>query len=237
MASGAFDGGERPPLRAVIFDMDGVLLDSEPLWQEAEIAVFASVGIALDRSLCVRTMGLRSDELVAYWYARRPWTGPSPEAVERELLRVVTALISRRAERTRGLTEVLRVLAERDVGIALASSSPTAIIAAVLERLALTETFACVHSAEDEPYGKPHPGVYLTTARKLGVAPTACCAIEDSPNGVLAAKAAQMTCVAVPDPAVAADPRFVIADRVAHSLVELDARAWDALGVGAPPPS
>src|SRR5258706_15741318 len=92
----------RPELRAVVFDMDGVLLDSEPLWQEAEIEVFAAVGIALDRGLCRRTMGLRSDEVVAYWSARRPWSTPSPAAVERELLRSVSALIRARAARTEG---------------------------------------------------------------------------------------------------------------------------------------
>jgi len=231
MTSGVRDVEEQPALRAVIFDMDGVLLDSEPLWQEAEIEVFASVGIALDRGLCLRTMGLRSDEVVAYWYGRRPWRAPSPAAVERELLRVVAALIRARAVRKEGLTDALELLTRRDVHLALASSSPYALITAVLERLELTATFACVHSAEEEPQGKPHPGVYLTTARKLGVAPTECCAVEDSLNGVLAAKAARMTCVAVPDAAVAGDPRFAIADRVARSLAEIDVPTWNALGV------
>ena len=235
MRSDPRDGSEQARLHAVIFDMDGGLIDSEPLWQEAEIEVFGSVGIALDQRLCLQTTGLRSDELVAYWYARRPWAAPAPAAVERELLRVVGALIRARAERTAGLDEALRVLATRDVRLALASSSPYAIIGAVLERLALTETFACVYSAEEEPHGKPHPGVYLTAARKLGVAPEACCAIEDSLNGVLAAKAAKMTCVAVPDPGMAGDPRFVIADRVVRSLAALDAGAWDALGLPALP--
>jgi len=222
---------DRPALRAVIFDMDGVLLDSEPLWQEAEIAVFASVGIALERRDCLETMGLRSDEVVAHWHGRRPWASPSLQAVERELLGTVEALIRRRAVRKEGVTEVLRTLARRDVRLALASSSPYALITAVLEALDLADTFACVHSAEQEPFGKPHPGVYLTAAEKVGVAPTACCAIEDSPNGVLAAKAARMTCIAVPDGGVAGDPRFTIADQVVRSLADLDARAWDGLGV------
>src|SRR5437868_9122364 len=124
MARGVRDVDGRAVVRAVIFDMDGVLLDSEPLWQEAEIEVFASVGIALDRGLCRRTMGLRSDEVVAYWYARRPWSTPTPAIVERELLSTVSALIRARAVRTAGLTEVLELLARRDVRLALASSSP-----------------------------------------------------------------------------------------------------------------
>ena len=225
----------RAPIEAVIFDLDGVLIDSEPLWQEAEIEVFASVGIALDRELCRLTMGLRSDEVVAYWGTRRPWTGPSHAEVEGELLRAVAAQIRRRGEPKPGIDGVLRLLGSRNVPVALASSSPYVVIAAALERLALTTAFACVYSAEEEPYGKPHPGVYLTTAAKIGVAPLHCCAIEDSPNGVLAAKAAKMACVAIPDPAVADDPRIKIADRVVATLTDLDAAAWDGLGLGEGP--
>jgi len=203
----------RPRIDTVIFDMDGVLLDSEPLWQRAEIEVFATVGITLDHQRCRETMGLRSDELVAHWYARYPWTGPSLREVEDDVLRTVTRLIRAAAEPKIGLDAVLGVLATRNVRLALASSSPYALITAVLERLGLTETFTCIHSAEEEPYGKPHPGVYLTTARKLEVAPETCCAIEDSLNGVLAAKAARMTCVAVPDVGIASDARLAIADQ------------------------
>jgi sugar-phosphatase len=219
------------PIEAVIFDLDGVLIDSEPLWQDAEIEVFASLGIVLDRELCRQTMGLRCDEVVAYWSARWPWSGRSNAEVEGELLRVVAAHIRRRGEPKPGIAGVLQLLASRGIRVALASSSPYVVIAAALERLGLTTAFACVYSAEEEPYGKPHPGVYLTTAAKLGVAPLHCCAIEDSPNGVLAAKAAKMACIAVPDPTVADDPRIKIADSVVSTLSDLDDAAWDALGL------
>jgi len=219
-----------PTIEAVIFDLDGVLIDSEPLWQDAEIAVFGPLGIALDRELCQLTMGLRSDEVVAYWYARRPWEGPSRAEVEAALLRTVAAHIRERGAAKPGIADVLAVLAPR-VPVALASSSPYAVIEAALERLGLTRAFCCVYSAEEEPYGKPHPGVYLTTAGKIGVAPIHCCAIEDSPNGVLAAKAAKMACIAIPDPGAVGDPRIHIADRVASSLADLDADLWRGLGL------
>ncbi len=215
---------------AVIFDLDGVLIDSEPLWQDAEIVVFGRLGITLDRDLCRLTMGLRSDEVVAYWRARCSWNGPTNAEVEGELLREVAAHIRTRGAAKAGIDPLLRLLAPR-VPVALASSSPYAIIDAALERLALRGAFGCVYSAEEEPYGKPHPGVYLTTAAKLGVAPMRCCAIEDSPNGVLAAKAARMACIAVPDPGVADDPRIRIADRVVAGLAALDTPLWDALGL------
>jgi mannitol-1-/sugar-/sorbitol-6-/2-deoxyglucose-6-phosphatase len=217
-------------IEAVIFDLDGVVIDSEPLWQDAEIAVFGRLGIALDRELCRLTMGLRSDEVVAYWYARRPWTGPSKAEVEADLLRTVSAHIRERGAAKPGIADVLAVLAPR-VPVALASSSPYAVIEAALERLGLTGAFCCVYSAEEEPYGKPHPGVYLTTAGTIGVAPIHCCAIEDSPNGVLAAKAAKMACIAIPDPGAVDDPRIHIADRVASSLADLDPELWRGLGL------
>jgi sugar-phosphatase len=117
------------------------------------------------------------------------------------------------------------------VRVALASSSAYRLIRAVTERLGLADSFDCVYSAEEEEYGKPHPGVYLTAARRLGVAPTQCLAVEDSFNGVLAAKAARMKCVAVPEPAQRRDPRFCIADVVLDSLAGVGVEVWRALDV------
>ncbi len=223
-----------PQIEGVVFDLDGVLIDSEPLWRDAEIEVFASVGIVLDHELCQRTMGLRSDEVVAHWRAQRPWSGASTAEVEAELLRVVATHIRHRGEPKPGIDEVLGFLEGRGIPVAVASSSPNAVIAAALERLDLGARFACVCSAEDEPFGKPHPGVYLTAAARLGISPACCCAIEDSPNGVLAAKAAGMTCIAIPDQAYGADPRIMTADRVVGALTDLDATIWDALGLRGP---
>jgi sugar-phosphatase len=96
------------------------------------------------------------------------------------------------------------------------------VIAAALEALDLQDAFEVVHSAEGEPYGKPHPGVYLHTAEQLGLRPEECVAIEDSPNGVLAAKAARMGCIAVPEPALRGHPWFAIADAVLQDLGGLE---------------
>jgi sugar-phosphatase len=107
------------------------------------------------------------------------------------------------------------------LGIALALASEgasLAIIEAVLDRLELRSAFGVVSSAQAEPYGKPHPGIFLTTAMALGVPATACIVLEDSLTGVLAAKAARMTCIAVPDVYPDHDPRLSIADRIVGSL-------------------
>lgn len=209
-------------LRALIFDMDGVLIDSEPFWHEAEIAGFALAGLRLTREDCLRTTGLRVDAVVDHWYARSPWDSPAPREVERAIVERVIALVRERGELKPGVERALASAQSAGLRTALASSSPSAIIETVLGRFGLRSRFEVVHSAEGEPYGKPHPGVYLHTAERLGVRPEECAAVEDSPNGVLAAKAACMRCIAVPEPPLRGHPWFAIADAVIESLDEIE---------------
>jgi sugar-phosphatase len=214
---------------AVIFDMDGVLIDSEPFWQESEIDAFGRAGLALTREMCLQTMGLRVDEVVEYWRRRRAFDEAPAGALEESIVGGVVERILSKGEAKEGAAEALAFFRGRGVRVALASSSAYRLIRAVTERLGLADKFDCVYSAEEEEYGKPHPGVYLTTARKLGVAPAECLAIEDSFNGVLAAKAARMKCVVVPEPLQRRDPRFCIADVVLDSLAGVDMEMWQGL--------
>lgn len=216
----------RRPLEAVIFDMDGVLVDSEPLWHRAEIAAFAEVGLSLTPAECLRTTGLRVDAVAEYWFRLHPWSGPGPEVVAADIVARVLTLLRSEAEPKPGALAAVRSAA-RDLPVALASSSSDALIAAVLERLGLTEAFAVVRSAEHEPRGKPDPAVYLTTARLLGVDPEACLAVEDSGTGIRAALAANMRVLAVPDVAVPAEV-LARADTVVPSLLDWE-RAYAAL--------
>jgi mannitol-1-/sugar-/sorbitol-6-/2-deoxyglucose-6-phosphatase len=217
-------------IEAVIFDMDGLLIDSEPLWQDAEVEAFGRVGLRLTRELCARTIGLRVDDVVAYWRALNPWEGASNAEVEAWIIDEGIALIGQRGEPLPGAVEAVNFVRAAGVKVGLASSSPKRMMRAVIERLGLDGAFDCVHSAEHEEYGKPHPAVYLTTARELAVAPTRCLAIEDSLIGVIAARAARMGCVAVPEPPRRDDPRFSIADAVLDSLVDLTPDVWARLG-------
>lgn len=215
--------------RAAIFDMDGLLIDSEPLWQAAEIEVFAEIGVHLTHAECTQTKGLRIDDTIAYWYARRPWPGPDPREVEARLVQRVGALIARSGRPKPGVAHALGFFKERGCALALATSSGRPLIDAVLARLGLRETFRAVHSAVDEERGKPDPAVYLTTAARLGVPPAACVALEDSSHGVAAAKAAGMACIAVPDTSSPErDPGAGLcrADVALASLLDLDERVW-----------
>ena len=213
---------ETVPVQAVIYDLDGLLIDSEPCWERAEMEVLGSVGVPLTPERSHETTGLRLDEAVAYWAARYPWTAVSHEDVVSRILQRVLALLADRASLKPGVRESLAVVRRAGLRVALASSSPLALIEGALERVGLQSEFEQVVSAEGERFGKPHPGVYLTTAARLGVAPRVCLALEDSVNGVLAATSAGMRCIAVPERWPVADPRFSRANAVVHSLHEIN---------------
>lgn len=213
--------------RAVIFDMDGVLVDSEPLWHLAEIEAFGAVGLPLSPSDCLETTGLRVDAVVDYWFARRSWDGTPREAVTAAIIGRMARLLSEHAVAMPGAVEAVRFLQSHDLPLAVASSSPRVLIDAVTSRLGLHDAFAIVRSAEGEPYGKPHPAVYLSTAAALGVDPRGCVAIEDSGNGIRSAVAAGMYTIAVPDQPVVPEA-LSLANVVLGSLWELPSR-WAEL--------
>jgi mannitol-1-/sugar-/sorbitol-6-/2-deoxyglucose-6-phosphatase len=213
-------------IEAVIFDLDGLLIDSEPLWQEAEILIFKQVNLVLTSELCRQTQGLRIDQVVDYWYQQYPWTNLGKLEVAELIVSQVIELIHLKGEPLPGVEQAISFVQSQDVKIALASSSALKIIQAALQKLNLTEVFVEVYSAESEVWGKPHPGVYLTTAQKLNVLPQSCLALEDSLNGVLAAKAAQMKCIAIPESLQQQNPKFAIADQILKSLEELNDSVW-----------
>ncbi|HKH49370.1 MAG TPA: hexitol phosphatase HxpB [Thermoanaerobaculia bacterium] len=210
-------------LCALVFDMDGLLIDSEPLWHEAEVHGFGLAGLCLTPEQCLETTGLRVDEVVRFRYAQHPWTAPSQDAVASAIVARVVELVHAKGVLKPGVAQALRFARDSGLRVALASSSPSVIIHAVLDTFGLRAAFEVIHSAEEEARGKPEPDVYLTAARKLGVEPAACVALEDSPNGVLAAKAAGMKCIAIPEPVLRHDPRLARADVLIESLTEVDA--------------
>lgn len=205
-------------MKAAIFDMDGLLIDSEPLWQEAEINVFRSVGVPLTRELCRETVGVRLDEVVRYWYEKFPWHTESVEVVEARILEEVSRLIVNRGKPMPGVRETIDLLSAAKYELAVASSSPLRLIRTALETFGLIENFSVLHSAEAEAKGKPHPAVYRSAMSRLGVDPSNCIAFEDSAIGVRAAKSAGAWVIAVPESADISSPVFADADVVLSSL-------------------
>lgn len=222
--------GHYPRARAVIFDMDGLLVDSEPFWRDVEIEVFKAIGVEiaplLEQGL---TMGMRVDEVVAFFRSRLGWHGPDDAEVITQIVAGIVDAIWKEADLLPGAVEALDYFAERDLSIALASGSTPPVIDAVLQRFDLIDRFAAVCSAIDDRLGKPHPAIFLRTAEALGVDALECVVLEDSLNGIVAAKAARMRVVAVPDARFAGDPRFGIADLRLTSLLELPGPGLDEL--------
>jgi len=207
-------------MKAAIFDMDGLLIDSEPLWQEAEITVFRSVGVTLTRELCRETVGVRLDGVVRHWYEKSPWQGESLEAVEARILDVVSRLVVERGKPMPGVKETIDILSAAKYELAVASSSPMQLIRTALEKLGMIDYFSALHSADAEDEGKPNPAVYISAMSRLGVEPNNCIAFEDSAIGVRAAKSAGAWVIAVPDPTDASNPGFANADVVLSSLAD-----------------
>jgi mannitol-1-/sugar-/sorbitol-6-/2-deoxyglucose-6-phosphatase len=214
---------------ASIFDMDGLLIDSEILWHEAEIEILGDLGVPLSRDGCRGTKGMFVGEVTEYWHAQYPWADPAPAEVAVTIVDRVIALLLSKGELKAGAEHAIALCEERGLPLAVASSSQYRLIDIALEHFGLRHHFAVVHSAQDEQWGKPHPAVFLTAAAKLDAPPRRCLVWEDAPAGVLAAKAASMSCIAVPEHGEEHHPAFGLADIVLGSLLEMDEECFDAL--------
>lgn len=207
---------------AVIYDMDGLMIDSEPFWRQAEIKVFATVGLNLTEQDCIETTGFRFDEVVEHWWHRQPWAGKTKTQIHDEVLDEMENAITHHAHGMTGLLQSLDFFKAKGVKMAVASSSAMRLIKATVKKLKIESYFDILVSAEHETYGKPHPAVFLRTAEMLKVRPERCLVLEDSFNGLLAAKAAKMKCILVPDPSNFSNEKFVIADWKLNNLNEIN---------------
>ncbi|MNJ88803.1 2-deoxyglucose-6-phosphate phosphatase [compost metagenome] len=205
----------------VIYDMDGVLTDSEPLWKIAMEDVFHSVGCPLTKQDFQRTVGLRIDEVIAYWYQVSPWPDATPKAVEDAIIQRMVELLTARAVPLPGVVESLEFFRSKGLKIGLATSSYQVLIDCILDTLQIRHFFQTVHSAEYELFGKPHPAVYLTAAKNLDLDPRHCLVIEDSLNGIISGKAARMTVICVPEKTHSPEPKLILADAQFDDLIGL----------------
>lgn len=211
---------DKPAIRAVIFDLDGLLIDSEVVWNGVRTAIAAQHGVVWTADDHRAVMGVSTAEWVAYMTQRLQ--------LELSLAEVETLVASRMAESYReripfkpGALELVAKVAET-YPTGLASGSTRSLIDIVIATAELQGAFLAVVSADEVGRGKPHPDVYLEAARRLCVAPNACVCLEDSGHGIDAGKAAGMRVIAVPDERFMPDPQTLArADVVVHSLTEV----------------
>lgn len=204
----------------ILFDMDGLLVDSEPYWKKAEKAVFGELGLVLNDELLREVMGFRLNEVVEHWYRYQNWPEPNFQKTEADIINCMKTMLSKEAVALPGVIESLEYSRKMGYKTALASSSSMQLIEVVVNKLGITSYFDLLYSAESEPYGKPHPAIFISAAKQLGSDPNTCLVVEDSLNGVIAAKAAKMLCVAVPEKEKQSDPKFSIADFKLESMHE-----------------
>lgn len=182
--------------KAVIFDMDGVVLDSEGFWAQAEYEVFTSLGVEMKDELRQLTRTMTTFDASKFWYEKNPWPHISIAEVEQRVVSRVVELIKTEDCKIANIRAFIEHLRSKGYKIGLATNSPESFIPLCLERAGIADLFDAVSSAEFEINGKPHPDVYLTTARKLNVQPDECIVIEDSYHGLMAGKRAGMTVIA-----------------------------------------
>ena len=214
----------------VIYDMDGLLVDSEPLWHRAAQEVMSKLGVPLDDAAYATTIGLRTKEFLQHWFRLYGVDPALAGPTEADITSRVIELLGAEGRMMPGVTHSLALFRDRGFRVGLATSSPMSLVDAMLNRTGLHGAFDALCSAADLPYGKPHPQVYLDCAEALGSEPVACICIEDSFNGMIAAKAARMKCIVVPEASVFHQDRWHAADLKLHSLEALQAEQLSLLG-------
>jgi HAD superfamily hydrolase (TIGR01509 family) len=215
-------------IEAVVFDMDGVLIDSEPVWERVRRGFVADRGGRWPADAQDRMMGMSTAEWSAY-LAADFGIGLTPQQVARQVIVAMAAEYEKHLPLLPGAIDAVRALSGQ-WPLAVASSSPRSLIETVLATADLASAFAAVVSSEEVPRGKPAPDVYLAAADGLSVPPKSCAAIEDSSNGLRSAAAAGFTVIAIPRPEYPPAPDALASARlVLPSLANLTADTVAAL--------
>jgi HAD superfamily hydrolase (TIGR01509 family) len=184
-------------LQAVLWDMDGTLLDSEPVWARAQIDLLTSLGAIWTVEDCVNLVGSDLSDALLAWMARIPEGAIEPEELAERIYGEVVSSLKEEVEFRPGAVELLQALKAEGIPCALVSASYRVMIDAVLAHLP-PDLYDVVVAGDEVNHGKPHPEPYLTAARELGVDPADCIVIEDSPGGTASGTAAGAFVIAVP---------------------------------------
>ncbi|MDU8924838.1 hexitol phosphatase HxpB [Pasteurellaceae bacterium LIM206] len=211
-------------IKAVIFDMDGVLIDSEPLWKQAGIDIFNQAGIPVTYEDMLALTGVSSVGIVEALY-KKYQVNPIPMSVNdmaKQLDDHAISLILEKKPLIAGVKKTLENLTALGYKMAVASASPRKLLEEITRLCGIAHYFSYLSSATELSHNKPHPEVYLHAAEMLGVKPNECIGIEDSVIGMIAVKAASMKCIVIPGILDSNDPRWTLADIKLNSLLEIN---------------
>ena len=185
-------------IKAVIFDMDGLLIDSEPYWEEVEIEVFGRLGVPMTLELKQDTVGIRTKDIVKHWFEQYPWADSSVDEVVDEIIQEMCRKVEADPRVLPGASEVIDFFEKKNMRLAIASSSPYKLIHTGTKAFG-ADRFEVIHSGVDEKFGKPDPATYLSTLEKLNLSAVECVVFEDSVNGFKAGLASGIRTIAVPE--------------------------------------
>jgi len=208
--------------KTCLFDMDGLLLDSEPLWRRAEVHVFNSHGIPLTENMCDEVMGLRIDEVVTFWFNKFNKDSFDVEKVVIEIIDEVAFLIQTEGKVLPGAIELVKQASKEGWKTAIVSSSYLQLIEVFVQKFKLQTYLDGLFSAEFCQFGKPHPEVFINALEQLDGRTQFTWVFEDSIHGMVAAKSAKMRVCLIPNQYNQASKGFDLADRKYKSLIEVD---------------
>jgi beta-phosphoglucomutase len=216
---------QTPDLRlpaALIFDMDGVLVDSNPFHLRKWVKLLNEHGIPFDsQELPQQVVGYRNDSLLRHFFGP-DLTAPERQALTEELEEKFRTAFKPHAEPLPGLRELITQASQNGVAMAVASSAMRKNVEFVVDAVGLRPYFRCLLNGDEVTHAKPDPEIYIKAAEKLGFAPERCVGFEDSFVGIEAAKNAGLRCVAIGSSFPLEELRRTRADRVVGSFLELD---------------
>ncbi|WP_373778572.1 hexitol phosphatase HxpB [Glaesserella sp.] len=208
--------------KAFIFDMDGLLINSEPYWRQAGVEVLNRHGVPVTLADMFRLTGMPSSAVVASACEYYQCNHINQTQVVGELLERAIGLILEQKPLMTGVKETLELLSTNQIKMAIASASPRKMLEDIVESCNIAHYFSYISSAAELEYNKPHPQVYLHAMQKLGLSPNECVGLEDSKVGMVAVKAASMACIVVPSREQWREPCWDLADAKLNSLLNID---------------